>query len=82
MSTYEHSPVWTRLYEAPVEQTPLYAVLHQALNGRPVGSCLLSCHQVSAALRHLGFDAGPITAHALLYRTTHVRRADDAIRSG
>jgi hypothetical protein len=73
MPTYEHSPVWARLYEVPVEQTPLYAVLavlHQALSGRPVGSCVLSCHQVSGALRHLGFDAEPIAAHARLYRTT------------
>lgn len=73
MPTYEHSPAWSRLYEVPVEQTPLYAVLavlHQALSGRPVGSCVLSCHKISGALRHLGFDAEPIAAHARLYRTT------------
>jgi hypothetical protein len=73
MPTYEDSPVWYRLSEVPAEQTPLYAVLavlHQALSGRPVGSCVLSCHQVSGALQHLGFDAEPIAAHARLYRTT------------
>lgn len=72
MPTYEQSPVWARLYEVPLEQTPLYAVLavlHQALSGRPVGSCVLSCHQISGALQHLGFDAEPIAAHARLYRT-------------
>jgi hypothetical protein len=73
MPTYEHSPMFDLLYQVPVEQTPLYAVLtvlHQALSGKPVGTCVLSCHQISGALHHLGFHAEPIAACATLYRNT------------
>lgn len=73
MPNYEHSPMFGLLYQVPIELTPLYAVLavlHQALSGKPVGSCVLSCHQVSTALNHLGFHAEPIAACATVYRTT------------
>jgi len=73
MPAYEHSPMFALLVEAPVELTPLYAVLaalHQASSGKPVGTCVVSCHQISGALHHLGFDAEPIAACATLYRTT------------
>ncbi|GIG94578.1 hypothetical protein [Plantactinospora mayteni] len=73
MPTYEHSPMFALLVEAPVELTPLYAVLaglHQAMSGKPVGTCVISCHQISGALHHLGFEAEPIAACATLYRTT------------
>lgn len=72
MPVYEHSPMWDRLFEAPVELTPLYAVLavlHQAMSGKPAGSCVLTCHQISTALHHLGFPAEPIAACATVYRT-------------
>jgi hypothetical protein len=73
MPRYEHSPMFGLIYEVPIELTPLYAVLavlHQALSGKPAGSCVLSCHQISGALLHLGFQAEPIAACATLYRTT------------
>lgn len=72
MPVYEYSPMWNRLFEGPAELAPLnavLAVLHQAMSGRPAGSCVLTCHQISAALHHLGFPAEPIAACATLYRT-------------
>jgi hypothetical protein len=73
MPVYEHSPMWDRLFTVPVELTPLYAVLtvlHQAMSGKPAGSCVLTCHQISNALHHLGFPAEPIAACATVYRAT------------
>lgn len=72
MPVFEHSPMWDRLFVVPAELTPLYAilaVLHQAMSGKPAGSCALTCHQISDALHHLGFPAEPIAACATLYRT-------------
>lgn len=73
MQVYEISPMFGRLVEAPVELVPLLAVLavlHQAQSGKPVGTCVPTSHQVSGALRHLGFEAEPVAACATLYRMT------------
>ncbi len=43
MPSYQISPVFGLLTEAPTRLVPLYAVLavfHQALSGKPVGSCV------------------------------------------
>ncbi|ROO52700.1 hypothetical protein EDC02_7640 [Micromonospora sp. Llam0] len=79
MPVYQHSPMWNRLFEVPAELTPLYAVLtvlHQAMSGKPAGSCALACHQISGALHHLGFPAEPIAACATLYRTAGTFREE------
>lgn len=73
MPVYDVSPMFGFLADAPVAMVPLYAVLtvlHQALSGKPVGSCVLTSHQISGALRHLGFTAEPIAACATVYRIT------------
>lgn len=73
MPVYEMSPIFGFLVDAPVAMVPLYAVLavlHQALSGKPVGSCVPTSHQISGALRHLGFTAEPMAACATVYRIT------------
>ncbi|WP_233513988.1 hypothetical protein [Micromonospora craterilacus] len=73
MPVYECSPMFGRPAEAPVGMIPLLAVLavlHQAQSGKPVGTCVPTSHQISGALRHLGFDAEPVAACASLYRVT------------
>ncbi|WP_327023091.1 hypothetical protein [Micromonospora sp. NBC_01739] len=73
MPLFEHSPMFGRLVDAPVELVPLLAVLavlHQAQSGMPVGTCVPTSHQVSGALRHLGFEAEAVAACATLYRVT------------
>ncbi|MEV0217823.1 hypothetical protein [Micromonospora sp. ALFpr18c] len=73
MPKFEYSPMFGRLVDAPVEMVPLLAVLavlHQAQSGMPVGTCVPTSHQVSGALRHLGFEAEAVAAYASLYRVT------------
>ncbi|RGC68216.1 hypothetical protein C5N14_14955 [Micromonospora sp. MW-13] len=73
MPLFEYSPMFGRLVDAPVEMVPLLAVLavlHQAQSGMPVGTCVPTSHQVSGALRHLGFEAEAVAACATLHRVT------------
>ncbi len=38
------------------------------MSGKPAGSCVTTCHQMAAALGHLGFEAEPMAACATVFR--------------
>ncbi|MBN1170612.1 MAG: hypothetical protein JXA67_00380 [Micromonosporaceae bacterium] len=89
LPVFESTGMAAALVKCPAEVIPLYAALalvHQAMSGAPVNTCVPTCYQIATALDHLGFQAEVMAAYAevLQDNITHVSlgvRGPAAIRA-
>ncbi len=67
LPVFETTGMAAALARCPVDVVPLYAavaVVHQAMSGAPVNTCVPICYQIATALDHLGFETEVMAAYA------------------